>query len=431
MSEILPPELPFFLKLLILLLLARVFGEIMEYFGHPALIGEIFAGILAGPSVFNIIHQNEQLKVFGDLGIFLLVVRAGLEIRLEDVKKSILGRNFWIAMMGFFIPISMGIMIGVAFGLDILVTTFMALCIAITALPVSVRILMDLKKLKTPIGQKIISVAIFNDVMALMVLGVLLYLNESDHTVVTQAQPQFEAKTLYDVSIKLGESLGKVVLFFAVVLLVNRILYTTATRVDFIQKRLDKTLTYLRGRESLFALIFVFILLFASLSELVGLHFVVGAFFGAMLLNEEMLGKENFKKIEDSTSNITIGFLAPIFFAGIGLEFSISSIDNYFLLFAVIAVSFFSKIFGGYLGSRLAGLNHRESMTIGIGLNARGIIELVIANIALAKGVIDKSMFSILIIMGVLTTIVTPYLLGRAFKAVDENQPGAKKAGTT
>lgn len=420
MHEILPPELPFFLKLLILLLLARVFGEIMEYFGQPALIGEIFAGILAGPSVFNIIHQSEELKIFGQLGIFLLVVRAGLEIRFDEVRKSFFGKNFWIAMMGFFVPISLGLAIGVGFGLDIMVTTFMALCIAITALPVSVRILMDLKKLKTPIGQKIISVAIFNDVMALMILGILLHFKPEAATMVAQNAPEVEAKTLNEILLLIGETLGKVLLFFAIILLVNKILYTTATRVDFVQTRLEKVLNYLKGRESLFAIIFVFILIFASLSELVGLHFVVGAFFGAMLLNEEMLGKENFKKIEDSTSNITIGFLAPIFFAGIGLEFSVSSIDNYWLLAAVLFVSFFSKIFGGYFGARLAGMNHRDSLTVGIGLNARGIIELMIANIALQAQIIDTSMFSILVIMGVLTTIATPYLLGKAFKYAEE-----------
>jgi Kef-type K+ transport system membrane component KefB len=416
MPEILPPDLPFFLKLLILLLLARVFGEIMEYFGQPALIGEIFAGILAGPTVFNIIHQNNELKTFGELGIFLLVVRAGLEIRFDDVKSSFFGKNFWIAMMGFFVPITLGVIVGIAFNLDIMVTTFMALCIAITALPVSIRILMDLKKLNTPIGKQIISVAIFNDVMALMILGILLHFKPEAATVVTSAIPEVEATTLNEILLQIGEQLGKVLLFFAIILLVNKILYTTATRVDFVQTRLNKVLTYLKGRESLFAIVFVFILIFASLSELVGLHFVVGAFFGAMLLNEEMLGKENFKKVEDSTSNITIGFLAPIFFAGIGLEFSISSIDNYWLLFIVLAVSFFSKIFGGFVGARLAGMNNRESLTIGIGLNARGIIELVIANIALKEGIIDYSMFSILVIMGVTTTIATPYLLGRAFK---------------
>lgn len=416
MPEILPPDLPFFLKLLILLLLARVFGEIMEYFGQPALIGEIFAGILAGPSIFNIIHQNDELKTFGELGIFLLVVRAGLEIKFNDVKEAFFGKNFWIAMMGFFIPSSLGVLVGVGFGLDIMVTTFLALCIAITALPVSIRILMDLKKLNTPIGQKIISVAIFNDVMALMILGILLHFKPESSTIINNVEPVIEATTLNEILIQIGEKLGKVLLFFAIILLVNRILYTTATRVDFVQSRLSKILNYLKGRESLFAIVFVFILIFASLSELVGLHFVVGAFFGAMLLNEDMLGKENFKKVEDSTSNITIGFLAPIFFAGIGLEFSISSIDNYWLLITVLAVSFFSKIFGGYFGARLAGMNHRDSLTIGVGLNARGIIELVIANIALKEGIIDYSMFSILVIMGVLTTIATPYWLGKAFK---------------
>jgi hypothetical protein len=99
----------------------------------------------------------------------------------------------------------------------------------------------------------------------------------------------------------------------------------------------------------------------------------------------------------------------------IGLEFNISSISNIGLLVAVIAVSYLSKIAGGYFGGTLAGLSKRVSLTLGIGLNARGIMELVIANIAYRNGLISTEVFSILVIMGVLTTLTTPLLLKRAF----------------
>jgi Kef-type K+ transport system membrane component KefB len=110
-----------------------------------------------------------------------------------------------------------------------------------------------------------------------------------------------------------------------------------------------------------------------------------------------------------------MGFLAPIFFASIGLEFNISSISNIGLLIAVISVSYISKIAGGYLGGSIAGLSSRVSLTLGVGLNARGIMELVIANIAYRNGLISTEVFSILVIMGVLTTLTTPLLLKRAF----------------
>ncbi|MFI5204346.1 MAG: cation:proton antiporter, partial [Flavobacteriales bacterium] len=209
-------ELPFFVLLLILLLAARVFGEIFEYFNQPSLIGEIVAGILLGPAVFGLIEERTtELKTFGDMGLFLLIIRAGMEIQLSDLKKSIVGKNFWIAICGFVIPFSSGLLVGWIFDLNKMVTIFMSLCISITALPVSVRILMDLKMLNTPIGQRIISVAIFNDVLALMILGVLLQIH---------AEPD---NSLTEIFINVGKSLGKVLLFFAAILITNRILFQT------------------------------------------------------------------------------------------------------------------------------------------------------------------------------------------------------------
>ena len=178
----------------------------------------------------------------------------------------------------------------------------------------------------------------------------------------------------------------------------------------------------MKGKESLFAVVFAFILIFASVSELVGLHFVVGAFFGAMLISRARIGEDNFKNFEKTTNSITMGFLAPVFFACIGLEFNIASIDNYGLLLAVLVASFMSKIGGGFIGARIAGYSNEEAVTLGIGLNARGIMELVIANIALAAGVIDTSIFSILVIMGLLTTIVTPYYLKYSFGKMDKGE---------
>lgn len=169
-------ELPFFTNLLILLVAARIFGEIFERFKQPAMIGEIIAGILLGPSIFNLIHRTEDIKVISELGIFLLVIMAGLEINIDDILKSMRGRNIIISLMAFFIPIGGGIVVGYVFNQDIMTTVFIGLCVAITALPVSIRILMDLGKINTEVGQRIISVAIFDDVLALSILGVLLTL---------------------------------------------------------------------------------------------------------------------------------------------------------------------------------------------------------------------------------------------------------------
>jgi Kef-type K+ transport system membrane component KefB len=146
---------------------------------------------------------------------------------------------------------------------------------------------------------------------------------------------------------------------------------------------------------------------------------VVGAFFGAILIPRSMFAYRDFERVQRSISGITMGFLAPIFFATMGISFNFEALNNWWLLLVVLFASFFSKIFGGYLGGRLAGLNRSKSFTLGLGLNARGIIELVIANIALAKGFIDVPVFSILVFMALLTTMLTPLLLKKGFTLID------------
>lgn len=396
-------ELPFFTNLLILLVTARVFGEIFERIKQPAMIGEIIAGIILGPSILNLIHRTEDIKVISELGIFLLVIIAGLEINIDDILKALKGRNIVISIMAFFIPILGGIGVGYYFQQDVMTTVFIGLCVSITALPVSIRILMDLEKINSEVGQKIISVAIFDDVLALSILGVLLNIKGTD----------MSATSIFNAGLV---SIFKLVVFISLLSFAYLLIKKVLRKGDYIQESLDKIVSLLKGKEPLFALFFAFVLLFSTVTENLGLHFIVGAFFAAMLISESLIGKENLKAIETTTSNMAMGFLAPIFFAGIGLEFNVFSISNIGLLVAVVAVSYILKIAGGYFGGTLAGLSKRVSLTLGIGLNARGIMELVIANIAYRNGLISTEVFSILVIMGVLTTLTTPLLLKSAFK---------------
>jgi Kef-type K+ transport system membrane component KefB len=400
-------ELPFFTNLLILLVVAKVFGEIFERFRQPAMIGEILAGVVLGPSLLNIVHRTEDIKVISELGIFLLVIIAGLEINFDDLLKSLKGRNIVISLLAFFIPIFSGIGVGYYFKQNLMTTVFIGLCVAITALPVSIRILMDLGKINSSIGQKIISVAIFDDVIALTILGLILNINDSEMTAVS---------VLKNASI----SLLKLTLFILILTSAYYLIKKLSNRENYLESKLNNVLQLLRGKESLFAIFFVFVLLFSTITETLGFHFIIGAFFASMLISEHLVGKEHLKSFHKTTNGLAMGFLAPIFFAGIGLEFNISSIHNIELLAAIIAVSYLSKIFGGYIGGRFAGLNSKISITLGIGLNARGIMELVIANIAYKSGLITSEIFSILVIMGVLTTLSTPILLKRSFKMAGE-----------
>ncbi len=411
MPGIFDHSIPLVILLLVLLLAARVMGEIMERLHQPALIGEVLAGIILGPSLLGLVAPSPELKVISDLGVFLLVIVAGMDVQPEDVRNSIKGKSIWIAILGFIVPILSGLIIGWVFHLDIMLTVFLSLCIAITALPVSIRVLMDLGKLNTDIGRKIISAAVFNDIVSLLVLGIILDIKSNFNNIT-------------EMTYSVGITIIKIVLLVIILATVYKLFQLARQNVVFVKKKFELFIGFMHGKESLFAIVILFVLIFASLTELVGLHFVVGAFFAALFLSKDILGLRNFVKVRNNTNVITMGFLAPIFFAGIGVQFNFGAINNFMLLLIVLLASVLSKLIGGYFGGRLAGLGKYESIALGVGLNSRGIIELVIANIALNNGFIDRSLFSILVIMGLFTTLISPYFLKKSFTLIDKkNQP--------
>ena len=323
--------MPLIESILLLLVVSRIAGEIAERYRQPSMIGEIVAGILLGPSVFALITMTPQLKAIAELGVLLLVFLAGMEIDLHDLRTAMQGRRIWIGIMGFAVPLVLGIATGWVFGFDMTRNTFLGLCIAITALPVSVRMLMDLDVLQTKMGRQIISAAVLNDVSALLVLGIIIEMQQDGGNWRSYLQ-------------SVAWILAKSLLFMAAVLLAARLIKYSSGRIPLSRQWLSRWLLQLRGKEALFAMTLLFVLMFAGASELVGLHFVVGAFFGSMLLSHQLLGAANFKEVQKTASRITMGFLGPLFFAAIGLEFNTSALSDWRLVVAVLIVAFAGKI---------------------------------------------------------------------------------------
>ncbi|TAM80226.1 MAG: cation:proton antiporter [Acidobacteria bacterium] len=408
--------MPLIEALLLLLLLSRTIGEVFEHYGQPAMLGEITAGVILGPSFLGAVRYTDEIKALADLGVLLLVFLAGMEMNLETVRKSFRGRSSFVGIMGFVFPMLLGIGLGYLFHMGTTRAIFIGLCIAITALPVSVRILMDLGKIQTEIGQRIISAAVFNDVISLLILGVILQIKGKGGGVSV-------------IFASMGLALAKAIAFMVGFVIIARVIKRfSPQRFLWSRHPLDRLLVKLKGKESIFAVALFFVIAFASFSQALGLQFVVGAFFGSMLLTYEVLGKEKFHEVQKTASDITMGFLGPIFFAAIGLQFDAASLRDWGLVVAILVVAFVGKIFGGYVGGRLAKLTREESWTLGIGLNGRGIMELVIASIALANGFIGDRLFTILVLMAVVTTFVTPFLLKRAYTQLpaESSQPVAK-----
>jgi Kef-type K+ transport system membrane component KefB len=401
--------MPFIEAILLLLFFSRILGEISERYGQPAMIGEIAAGVFVGPSLLNLIQITPEIKAISDLGVLLLVFLAGMEMDIRELWSAFRGRGAWVGALGFAIPFALGAFAGAAYGYDHTRTLFLGLCTAVTALPVSIRILMDLAKLQTSIGQKIISAAVANDVTSLLILGIILNMKAS-------------GGAWEDILGAVGMTAAKAIIFMSCVGLAWQLVSYTTGRVLISRRALEWLLPRLRVKEPLFALVFLFVIAFAGFSEALGMQFVVGAFFGSMLLSYKLLGKANFEAVQKTASSVTMGFLGPIFFAVLGLEFNVHSLSDWRLVSAVLVAAFSGKLLGGYWGGRLAGLSTQESWTLGVGLNGRGIMELVIANIAFSKGFIDGALFTVLVLMAVMTTFLTPILLKRIYRQFPEEQ---------
>ncbi|MDP8568375.1 cation:proton antiporter [Methylophilus aquaticus] len=387
--------MPLLTSLLILIVIARLFGQIFRRFKQPAIIGEMLAGVVLGPSLLNFITPSPALSGISEFAVFLIVLSAGLEMNFKEVIDSMRGKGVVIALLGFILPLTGGILVGATFGMDVTRTVFLGLCVSITALPVTVSILQSFKLLGSDIARYSVATAIFNDIAALLALGVILNLPEQ--------------KSLQAVGISIFHASWKLVLLCALILGFNMLLQKLIEMGVHIE-RLSEKLVDIIGNEALFGILLLFVLIFGSVSAALGFHFIIGAFFGALLIDRTFFLASRYNELELTLSSITGGFLAPVFFATLGLEFKVEIIDSFWFVAVVLVVSIATKVLAGWLGGRLIGLPKSHALGIGFILNGRGVMELVIASIAYERGFIGQDLFSVLIIMGVVTTMITPFM---------------------
>jgi len=391
--------------LLVLLVATRTFGELAVRVGQPALVGELLSGVFLGivahrysgtMPVLAGLGENEVFLALADLGVFFLMLLAGLEMRVSDLARSS-GSAFAIAAGGLLVPL----LAGAALGWVVLPASpyfvpqvlFLGTALAITAVPVAVKVLLELGALETRSGQIIVSAAMFDDVLSLLLLSVLTALLQTG-----------ELPAPRDLA-KLGAS---VLAFFAIVALLG----------FWVLPRLGQIFERVVGEELEFSLLVIVALGFALLAEIFGLHFIIGAFVAGLLFSRRTMSSEVFEDVQQKISGLTLGFLAPLFFASIGLHLDLGAlvaVPGFVAVLLLIAV--LGKLVGAGLPALGAGLSRREATVIGVGMSARGAVELIIADIALRAGLFSRPeppppvvehMFSAVVIMAIVTTLVAP-----------------------
>ncbi|HEX5832044.1 MAG TPA: cation:proton antiporter, partial [Gemmatimonadaceae bacterium] len=395
--------LVFLLQLALMLVLARVLAETMRRLGQPAVIGELLAGMLLGPTVLGhfspelfallfppVASQMHLLEVVSWLGLVLLLLLTGLETDVRVVRT--LGPAALYASIGGMVTLFAA---GFAFGyalperylVDVadrpLFSALIATALAISALPVIGKILIDLNLIRRNLGVIILSTGVVDDTVGWLVLGVIAGITEAG---------VFSAS-------ELGMSLLGLAVFLAAIRWVVFPLYSRLVR--YINENVG-----VAGADLTAILAGTF--LAAAATEAIGVHAVFGAFvFGLMMRQVPRVKDESLHVLE----TFVLAALSPIFFAFVGLRVNLWAVTSWGIpaLFILVAVA--GKTIGCYVGGRVGGLRHWEALGLGFGMNARGAMGLIVALIGLSLGLLTQEMFSTVVLMAVVTSFLAPVLL--------------------
>lgn len=389
------------IQLGIMLIMGRLLAEIARKLKQPAVVGEILAGIVLGPTILGMVNpdwfqslfpqgsSSLVLDGFVQVAVVMLLFIAGLEVDLHLVLQQ--GRQaVYTSTLGLVIPFLIGFIFpylfpdffGGAFGdRHLAYALFMGTSMAITALPVIARILMDLNILKSRMGMLVISSAMINDVIGWLIFSVVLGMigKQQNHTW-WNTLLMTSAFTLAMLTLGRG--------------LINRVL-----------PWINRKLAWPGGLLSLsLALCF----LSAAFTEYIGIHAIFGAFIAGIALGDSEHMSERAKEIIHQFIN---NIFAPLFFVAIGLKVNFITNFDPLLTLVIIIIAFAGKIIGSGLGTRLGGFTWRESLAAAFGMNARGAMEIILGLIALENGLINEKVFVSLVIMALVTSMTSGPLM--------------------
>ena len=252
-------------SLLILLAASRLLGRLFKSLGYFPIIGEILAGFLIGPAIFGFLEPTKSLHAIVELGIFLLIFDAGLKVDLKDILSSLKGKALIWGLTAFIGSFSTGLLIGTALDLRFVTSIILGLCFSITSIPVTLNFLNNVKLSNTPLGHAIMGTAVILEILSLLVLGISFDIKEESN--------------LMDFIQIIGSKGLFLLFFFFLVMIANRFLRAEFYHIQRTQKLFNQLINHI-GDEAVFGMGVVFVLVFSTVAEALGFHFIIGAFFG-------------------------------------------------------------------------------------------------------------------------------------------------------
>jgi Kef-type K+ transport system membrane component KefB len=390
------------IQLSLMLVMGRMFAEGARKLNQPAVIGEILAGILLGPTVLGMIKpewfealypagavSGIVLSGFVQVAVILLLFIAGLEVDLHIVWQQ--GRQaLTTSLIGITIPFTTGFVFPYFFpeffGIAdvngrLTFALFMGTAMAITALPVIVRILMDLNLFKSRMGLLVVASAMVDDLVGWLIFSVILGL--------------------------IGKSGGSMPLINTIILTIGFAAFTLTVGRGLLNRVLPWVNKKFAWPGGVLSLSLALCFLAAAFTEYIGIHAIFGAFIIGVALGDSEHFSERAKEIVHQFIN---NIFAPLFFVSIGLRVNFIQNFDLVLTLTILAIAF-SKIVGSGLGTRLGGFSWKESLAAGSGMNARGAMEIILGLIALENGLINEKVFVSLVIMALVTSMTSGPLM--------------------
>lgn len=401
-------------QLTILLLAARLLGELAQRFKQPSVVGEIMAGIILGPSILSsafplfgelIIPQTETsgylLELMALTGAMFLLLITGMETDIKLIKrhaKTAISVSYGGIIVTFVTGFFLGMYLPDFLLADpenrLIFALFVGTAMSISAIPVIAKVLMDMNLIRRDIGQTIIASGMSDDTNGWILLSIVAGLASG------------AAVTFASVATIIGSVLAFLVFSF------------TLGRW-FFKKVLNYVQDEIVSSHAILSLIIIFMFAWGAMTHALNLEAVLGAFIIGIIVGQMPRIPSH---VHRTLETITLGIFAPIFFAVAGLKVNVLNLLTPTLLmiaFLVILIATVGKVVGTYIGARfIGGKDHWTSLSFGAGLNARGAMEIIIATIGLTLGVLSQEMFSIIVLMAMATSLMAPFALKWVLKRV-------------
>lgn len=387
----------FIVDVTLLVATAKLSEAVLGRVGVPSVVSYILAGFLLGPSMLGLISYGEELRVMSGIALFFLALYAGLEVSYGEFLRSSL-RSTSLSLISFFLTFASAMVVCYLLGLGFNESIVVSLVLSVTALPVAAAILLELGVLNTRVGALVMGAAVATDVLVVFLLGLLV-------GIAVTGSPSLNSLT---------KTLAGVTLLILAVVATHMIIsrFTSLGREWF-----SRISQLFRLQEAGLAMLMLSALALGALSEILGLHFIVGVFLVGLLVDESWLGERLYRRALEPIRGVTLSLLLPLFASTIGVIASVEGLagvlnaDILKLVIAFTLVAVVVRFTAGYIGARAVGLSHVESRLVGIALTLKGAMDKVVLLAAYQTGLITPQLLLTLMTSLIIATTIAPTML--------------------